>query len=288
MSAKRGGPFRWLVVSAMVFASAGPGAVPGARAEPGPDLGAPVSRDLAEVVSGASALDGAPAAAPPDGAVPAAGAGDRSQSSLGVEPEEPEDYDPWEPFNEKMFWFNRQLDRFLLKPVATGWDTIMPDETQRALGRVFENAAMPKRLVNNVLQGKAAGAGRELLRFVLNTTVGVAGLVDVAKAAGLEPSDADTGQTFGTYGVDPGPYLVLPFLPPLTVRDGIGFGIDGLLDPAIYFAPFAASAGRTAGNTVNKRSLNLELFEDVEETSLDLYTAVRNGYLQRRAKALRE
>lgn len=187
-----------------------------------------------------------------------------------------------------MFWFNRQLDRFLIKPLGTAWDTILPDETQRAIGRAVENAEMPRRLATNVLQGKLAGAGRELLRFVLNTTVGVGGLVDVGKAVGLEASDEDTGQTLGTYGVAPGAYLVLPFLPPLTVRDGIGFGIDGLLDPPRYFAPFVADAARTAANTVNKRSLTLELFEDVEETSLNLYSAVRNGYLQRRAKAVRE
>jgi phospholipid-binding lipoprotein MlaA len=96
----------------------------------------------------------------------------------------------------------------------------------------------------------------------------------------------DTGQTLGVYGVGPGPYLVLPFLPPLTVRDGIGFGVDAALDPLLYVSPFAASAGRSGGTIVNDRALNLERFESVEEATLDLYSAVRNAYLSRRQQAI--
>src|SRR5881392_1758415 len=195
-----------------------------------------------------------------------------------------DDYDPWQRFNEKMFFFNHDiLDRYVLKPVATGWGKVLPDVGKHGLDRAFDNLGMPKRLVNNLLQGRFRGAGRELARFGVNTTVGVVGFLDVARAQlHIEKSDADTGETLGVYGLGPGPYLVLPALKPLTVRDGIGYGVDGLLDPFGYVTPFLATTGMSVVKQVNKRSLNLELFQDVEDSALDLYSAVRNGYLQRR------
>ncbi len=203
--------------------------------------------------------------------------------------EEVEEYDPWEPYNETMFSFNhRVFDRYLLKPAATAWDKIMPDPVQRSLSNVLDNLGMPRRVVNNVLQLKLKRAGYEVVRFLLNTTIGVAGIFDIAKEGGIEKSDEDTGQTLGAYGLGPGPYLILPVLPPLTVRDGVGFVVDTALDPLNYVLPFAATAAKTAGNTVNDRSLNLELFQSVEENTLDLYSAVRNAYLQRRQRAIEE
>jgi len=199
-----------------------------------------------------------------------------------------EEYDPWHPFNEGTFAFNRHFDRFLMKPVATVWDKILPDFVQQILQNTLDNIGMPRRLVNNLLQLKLKGAGQELARFLLNSTFGFGGFVDIAKTVGLEKSDEDTGQTLGAYGAGPGPYLVLPLLPPLTVRDGIGLAVDGLLDPLNYVLPFAALAARTGAGTINERSLNLEFYENVEESVLDLYTAVRNAYLQRRAKAISE
>ncbi len=212
------------------------------------------------------------------------------QALAELETQEPGDYDPWESFNEKMFNFNHDiLDRFVLKPVATAWNKVVPETVQRHLKNAIYNLGMPRRFVNNLLQGKVQRAGLELTRFIFNTTAGIGGFFDVATVIDVEKvPDEDTGQTFGVWGAGPGPYLVLPFLPPLDVRDGIGFGIDGLLDPLNYFIPFAATAGRTAVNTVNERSLNLELFQDVEEGTIDLYSAVRNGYLQRRQKLIEE
>ena len=212
---------------------------------------------------------------------------DGAESLEDIEEYEPE-YDPWEPFNQKMFSFNRQVDRFVLKPVATVWNTIVPDLVQQSVRNAFDNVTMPRRLVNSLLQLNEKGVGRELARFFINTTMGVGGFFDAASDLGIEKSDKDTGQTLGVYGVGPGPYLVLPFLPPLTVRDGLGFGIDGALDPLSYVSPFAASAGRTGGKIVNDRSLNLELFEGFEESTLDLYAAVRSTYLERRRKAIAE
>jgi phospholipid-binding lipoprotein MlaA len=199
------------------------------------------------------------------------------------------DYDPWERFNEKTFWFNYDvLDRHALKPVAIVWAKI-PDPMRQGLANAFHNLAMPKRLVNEVFQARFQEAGSEVGRFLLNTTVGVAGFVDIATRVGLEKSDADTGQTLGVYGAGPGPYLVVPLLPPLTVRDGIGYAVDSLLDPLSWFVtPFVADFGRAAGKTINARAANLKLYQDVEDTSLDLYAAVRNGYLQRRQKSIEE
>jgi phospholipid-binding lipoprotein MlaA len=199
------------------------------------------------------------------------------------------DYDPWERFNEKTFWFNHDvLDRYALKPVATVWAKI-PDPMRQGLANAFHNLAMPDRLVNEVFQARFEEAGSEVARFLLNTTVGVAGFVDVASRAGLQESDADAGQTLGVYGAGPGPYVVLPLLPPLTVRDGIGYAVDSLLDPLSWFVtPFGADFGRAAAKTVNDRAANLKLYQDVEDASLDLYAAVRNGYLQRRQKSIED
>ncbi|HUC99744.1 MAG TPA: VacJ family lipoprotein [Candidatus Polarisedimenticolaceae bacterium] len=200
------------------------------------------------------------------------------------------DSDPFEAFNEKMFWFNREvLDRFLLKPAATAWDFIIPDPVQRGIYNIFDNLAVVRRVVNNTLQWKLSGAGTELARFTINSTVGLVGFFDVARDQfGIQQRDEDTGQTFGVWGIGPGPYLVLPFLPPLTIRDSIGYAFDTAMTPYIYFIPWYANAGLTATSMVNERSLNLETFERVAESTIDLYGAVRNAYLQRRAAAIRQ
>jgi phospholipid-binding lipoprotein MlaA len=198
--------------------------------------------------------------------------------------------DPWESFNEVMFNFNREiLDRYLLRPAATAWDFVLPDPVQRGVHNFFDNLAVVRRVVNNTLQAKFVGAGKEVARFTINSTIGVAGFFDVAKDGfGIEQSDEDMGQTFGVWGARPGPFLVLPFLPPLTVRDGVGLLFDSAMTPYVYFIPWYASLGANTTNVVNERSLNLDYFERVAETTIDLYGAVRNAYLQRRAAAIRQ
>jgi phospholipid-binding lipoprotein MlaA len=203
------------------------------------------------------------------------------------------DYDPLEPFNERMFWFNHDvLDRYGLRPAATVWNRVVPEPVTQCLENAFDNLEMPKRFVNNVLQGRLEGADREVTRFLVNSTVGVAGFFDVATRVGFRKSSADTGQTLGVYGVAPGPYLVVPLMQPLTLRDGIGYAVDAMLDPIGYFAPFAANFARSATKRVSQRAASMDLYQDVEDSSLDLYAAVRNGYLQRRqqniSNAIRE
>lgn len=202
---------------------------------------------------------------------------------VGDDLAETEDYDPWQPFNEAMFSFNQKiLDRWLMKPVATGWGKVVPAAARRSVARVFENLEMPRRVVNNLLQARPVGAGREVARFTVNTTIGVAGLFDVATLLHIQPSKADAGETLALYGAGPGPYLVLPTFPPLTVRDAIGRGIDSALDPISYLLPFFANRAKSFVSAVNDRSLNLKLYANVEDSVIDLYSAARNGYLQRR------
>lgn len=219
-----------------------------------------------------------------------------------------EEYDPWEPLNTKVFEFNRQVDRWILKPVAQGYNFVMPDPVQIGISNFFYNLRFPPRFVNNVLQGKAKGAGIEVGRFLVNSTAGVGGFFDVAQHLDLNTPDEDTGQTLGFYGVSPGPYLVLPLLPPFTVRDFAGFLGDIALNPINWLvAPLIeidgvpsviahknrmtismVQFGGRVFEIVNDRSLNLEKFQGVEEATLDLYAAVRNAYLQKRARAIRE
>jgi phospholipid-binding lipoprotein MlaA len=201
-----------------------------------------------------------------------------------------EEYDPWEKFNEKMFNFNYHLDKYLLKPAAKGYNAVMPDMFQTMIDNAFTNLRMPVRFVNKVLQWKLLDASKEMGRFLVNSTIGVGGLFDVARQEmGLERQKADFGQTLGIWGAGPGPYLVLPLLPPLTVRDGIGMAADGAMNPLYYYIPFWFDQfGMKVGDTINDRSLNLDLFQGIEESTVDLYSSVRNGYLQRRNRLIKE
>lgn len=289
MPAKIRGSMSWLIIVVAMFLGAGPGIACFAWAEERPDPPLIASSDLSEPPNASAVSDEVPAAAPLEGVVQDREPVEATERELRLQMElrDAEEYDPWEPFNERMFTVNRELDHYVLKPVATGWNTVVPDEVQRGLGRMFDNVFAPRRFVNCLLQLKLAGAGRELARFVLNSTVGLAGLFDPGKDAGLPPCDEDSGQTLAVWGMGAGPYLVLPFLPPMTIRDGIGLGLDTLLNPINYFTPFA-SVGVRVTDAVNNRSQNLEVFEDVEEGTLDMYSAVRNGYLQRRARAIQE
>lgn len=219
-----------------------------------------------------------------------------------------EDDDPWEWMNTKTFEFNRQVDRFVLKPVAKGYNFIMPDLVQVGISNIFYNLRFAPRFFNNVFQGKVKGAGIEVGRFVINSTVGVAGFFDIAKQVDLVTPEEDLGQTLGFYGVKPGPYLILPFLQPFTVRDFIGYvgdiflnpinwlvvpiieveGVPSVIDHEDRTTSSIIQLGARVGEIVNERSRNLETYQGIEEATLDLYTAVRNGYLQKRTQAIRE
>ena len=219
-----------------------------------------------------------------------------------------EEYDPWEPLNTKIFEFNRQVDRWILKPVAQGYNAVVPNPVQIGISNIFYNIRFPSRLINNLAQGKLHGAGTEVGRFLLNSTFGFGGVVDVAKELDITTPEEDTGQTLGFYGVKPGPYLIVPFLQPFTVRDFFGYLGDIALNPINWLVfpiieiegvpsliahsnrgtSSIAQISMRIGEIVNDRSLNLEKFQGVEEATLDLYTSVKNAYLQKRRNQVRE
>jgi phospholipid-binding lipoprotein MlaA len=219
-----------------------------------------------------------------------------------------DEYDPWEPVNANIFEFNLKVDRYVLKPVAKGYDFILPDVVQVGISNIFTNLRFAPRFLNNVFQGKIKGAGIEVGRFLINSTVGLAGFFDLATKIDLVTPEEDLGQTLGFYGVRPGPYLVLPLLQPFTVRDFVGYVGDVFLNPINWLVvpiievdgipsviahknrmtSSIIQYGARVGEVVNERSRNLQKFQGVEEATLDLYTAVRNAYLQKRAQAIRE
>ena len=198
--------------------------------------------------------------------------------------------DPWEPFNTTTFTLNYNLDRYALKPVARVYSAVVAPDLQDSLANAFDNLGFASRFLNNVFQGKFSRAGTEMQRFLLNSILGVGGLFDVAKYMfDIEaPPVEDAGQTLATYGIGSGPYMVLPLLPPMTVRDAVGYAGDIFMNPVNYFIPFVPNLGLNAGDRVNDRAINLETFEGLEASTLDLYGAVWQGYLDRRAKDIQE
>jgi phospholipid-binding lipoprotein MlaA len=198
------------------------------------------------------------------------------------------EYDPWEPFNEKAFAFNRGFDAHVFKPAAKVYDRVLPNWMQHAVGNAFENLGGFRRIVNTTLQGRFNESGQEVGRMVINTFFGLGGFIDAAPSFGVGKAQADTGQTFGAWGASPGPYLVVPLLPALTVRDAAGLIVDEALNPLSWVVPFAPALVASAEHRLNDRSANLELYDQVEESVVDLYSAVRNGYLQQRRRAINE
>jgi phospholipid-binding lipoprotein MlaA len=189
-----------------------------------------------------------------------------------------------------MFGVNYNVDKYALKPAANVYRHIVPEPFQIMIANGFANIRYPARLANHVLQGRFWGAFIETSRFVINTTLGFGGLFNPASEYfGIEKSRADFGQTLHRWGVGPGPYFVPPFLPPSTVRDFVGRLADSALNPIAWFLidfwPEGLFIG--IGEMVNERALNYEIFQGVEETTLDLYTAVRDAYLRRRERQLR-
>lgn len=199
-----------------------------------------------------------------------------------AEPAERSDHDPLEGMNRKIFWFNDQVDTYVLVPVATGWDTIAPARVQRCVSNFFRNLRFPIVAGNNLLQAKPLAAASDIGRFVVNTTVGVAGFFDPATGWGLEQHDEDFGQTLGYWGVPPGPYLVLPFFGPSDPRDTVGLAADSFSGVYPYFIDYIYTFSARSVDLVNARALALKDVRQVKAAALDYYSAVRNGYEQRR------
>jgi phospholipid-binding lipoprotein MlaA len=198
-------------------------------------------------------------------------------------------WDPWQTMNRGIFAFNEFIDRRLLEPVATGWDFVVPDPVQHGIANFFANTATPRRIANDLLQGKPAKAGDDFGRFLINTTFGIGGIFDPAGAEGIAPGDEDFGQTLGVWGSPPGPYLVLPFFGPSSPRDAAGLAVDTAgLSPEFYLAPWYVSTPASGTRVINARSLALEIVRAERESAFDLYSAVRGAYVQYRANQVRD
>jgi len=190
--------------------------------------------------------------------------------------------DPLEPVNRFFFHFNDRLYFWVLKPTATLYSHVVAKDIRICIRNAFANLLAPVRVVNNVLQGKMGNAGVELQRFLLNSTIGVVGLADVAKNEfNLRPKDEDLGQTLGFYGAGAGLYINWPILGPSNVRDSIGRLGDAFLDPLNYLAGnIYVRAAIYGGERVNDTSLTLGDYELFKETTIDPYTALRDAYQQ--------
>lgn len=196
-----------------------------------------------------------------------------------------EDADPWEGFNRAIFAFNDTLDKYLLKSVATGYDKVTPTVVKTGVGNFFNNLGEVTTIVNDLLQGKFAQAGLDSTRFLVNTTVGFVGLVDVGSRIGLERHDEDFGQTFGYWGMGPGPYLMLPLLGPSTVRDTVGRVPDYYLSVYDTIDEESTTYALRGLDIVDTRARLLEVEKMVAG---DRYTFFREAYLQRREFLVRD
>jgi phospholipid-binding lipoprotein MlaA len=197
-------------------------------------------------------------------------------------------HDPWERMNRGIFAFNDALDRHLLEPVARAWDFVLPDAVETALSNSFQTLRFPIVFGNDVLQAKFGDAAVDVARFLVNMTVGVAGLFDPAQRMGLEANDEDFGQTLAVLGVPEGPYFVIPLLGPSTVRDTAGRAADASSAVYTWFVPFWVSFAMGV-DIVNQRSIHLESLAEERRQAFDWYAAARSAFLQnRRARVLDE
>lgn len=212
----------------------------------------------------------------------------REPAFAAESPPPPKVADPIEPLNRGIFYLNDKLYLWLLKPVAKGYSFVVPEGARIAVRNFFFNLATPIRAVNALLQGKVRATGTELARLGINSTVGFAGFFDAAKAWGLERTDEDTGQTLGAWGIGNGFYLVLPLLGPSTARDAVGILGDTYLDPTTYLLrPRDAIYARIIRSETDL-SFRLNEYEELTAAAVDPYVAVRNAYIQYRAKRVEE
>ena len=195
------------------------------------------------------------------------------------------DNDPAEGVNRAIFKANVAVDRAVMKPVAKAYNEHVPDAVQTGVHNVVQNLKEPAVAVNDLLQGNVGNAWQSVQRLTVNSTIGVAGVVDVAAKWGLPPHKADFGQTLGVWGVGEGPYIQLPLLGPSNPRDAVGTAVDMALNPLTFVggAPATYAGVATGGaNAVDKRAEHLEDLDALERNSLDYYAALRSVYRQHR------
>lgn len=206
-----------------------------------------------------------------------AGAGCSGQQ---VQPADPE-RDPWEAYNRKMHAFNMGVDRYVMKPVARGYDAVMPDAPQRGVRNFFRNLSYPVTFLNLLLQGKGESAMNATGRFLVNTTLGLGGFFDVATKGGLPAYDEDMGQTLAVWGWTESRYLVMPLFGPYTVRDLLGRSFYGYFHPISYMVREHDAYYLVAVDLVTLRAELLSFDAEIQNAS-DPYVLIRDVYLQNR------
>ena len=190
--------------------------------------------------------------------------------------------DPWENWNRKVFAFNEDLDKYVMKPVATAYANVVPQPLRRGVDNFFANAADAWSAVNNVLQGKGQPAFEDVVRFTTNSFFGIAGFFDVASEIGIPRHKEDFGQTLGVWGFGAGAYIVWPLLGPSTVRDSIGLPLDISVSPSAVINDGRTQVALTALQLINARANLLGASQVLDDIALDKYTFLRDAYLQRR------
>lgn len=205
-----------------------------------------------------------------------------------VDPEFADPRDPWEGFNRAMYSFNDMLDRAAIKPLAQGYNAIVPAPVNKGVSNFFSNLGDVTSAINNLLQFKVERAVSDLGRVVVNTTIGVGGLFDVASNMDLPKYGEDFGQTLGTWGAASGPYLVLPLIGPSSGRDAVGVVVDWFTDPVTYVEDDTARWGLRGLDLVDTRADLLNASRVVDQAALDPYAFVRDAYLQRRNSAVHD
>ncbi len=196
--------------------------------------------------------------------------------------------DPWEPFNRGMYRMNDVIDGLVLKPITQIYRGVIPEPGQKAVHNFVLNLQEPITFGNSVLQADPQNSFTSLWRFLLNSTVGVGGLFDVASAVGLIERRTDFGQTLALYGIESGPYLFLPILGPSSARDGLGRIADAFMHPASYVDNTGTSVALWTITAVDTRSDLFDVIEDVRKSSLDPYVTFRSAYSQRRANDIKK
>jgi len=196
--------------------------------------------------------------------------------------------DPIEGFNRAMFSINEAADQAVLKPVAKAYDAVMPVPVRTGVSNFFGNIDDLFIGVNNLLQGKPADAISDWGRVLVNSTIGIFGLIDVASQMGMEKNDEDFGQTFGRWGVDEGAYVFIPFYGPRTVRDTVGLIVDVSVDPVANIDDDSTRYTLRALRVIDRRADLLPADKVIEEAALDKYAYVRDAYLQRRLSLIHD
>ncbi|MSP83169.1 MAG: VacJ family lipoprotein [Alphaproteobacteria bacterium] len=196
--------------------------------------------------------------------------------------------DPLEDINRVTFALNDAVDTLVLRPIAAVYGYVVPLPIKTAVANFYHNLKTPVVMANDLLQGRVVsdGAATTLARFGINSTIGIAGFIDLATSFGIPGHDNDFGQTLFRYGAGPGVYLVLPLFGPSNARDATGTVIDSFFDPLGYVLPQAARLGLLGGKAVSKREAVDELLDQLRQGSLDYYTAMRGAFQQRRVQEL--